>query len=158
MPEYYVPESSSSTERLSCIHDRTVDGVVTVFVGGDIDFATRRSFLDAIVAPSHHAARVVVVDLGAVTFMDSSGVHALLAAQRHLNYRRTSLRLGRLSESVRTILDLTGAIDAFCLNSGARTGGGRANAAAVFQTAREATERMECLADLSRQVRHEPSA
>ena len=55
---------------------------------------------------------LICIDLGDVTFMDCSGVHALLAA-RHV--APTRLRLGRLHPAVRRVLELTAALDAFAL-------------------------------------------
>jgi anti-anti-sigma factor len=52
----------------------------------------------------------IVIDLGAVTFMDSSGVHALVTAFESALAR---LRLGRLIPAVRRVLELTALLDVF---------------------------------------------
>jgi len=54
------------------------DAVATVVVSGELDLATVPQ-LSAIVA-EHRDARVVVLDLNAVTFIDSTGVRALIEA------------------------------------------------------------------------------
>jgi anti-anti-sigma factor len=96
---------------LSCTIEIAPDGTATVCVAGDVDLATAEAFIEAVVAPADQPLRSVVVDLSAVTFMDSRGIHGLLAAQRHLNHRRVGLRLGRLSPSVERTLETAGVLE-----------------------------------------------
>jgi anti-anti-sigma factor len=50
----------------------------------------------------------VALDLGDVTFMDSSGLHVLLATTRRASLVGADLRLVRVSARVRRLLELTG--------------------------------------------------
>lgn len=82
-------------------------GVVRVVAAGEIDLATRQQFAaamsDALACSPH-----VVVDLGLVTFLDSQGVHALIAAQATAEERGGSLTVRRPQPSVRRSLLIAG--------------------------------------------------
>ena len=56
-----------------------------------------------------HAARAkrLVLDLGEVTFMDSSGLGALVRLQRQVNSRSGSLELRGLQPAIRGLIQLT---------------------------------------------------
>ena len=53
-----------------------------VAVGGELDLAVAPWFEAAVAGALAHEPRTVVVDLSAVDFMDSSGVHVLLSVHR----------------------------------------------------------------------------
>jgi anti-anti-sigma factor len=63
---------------------------VVVALTGDLDGATRQVAYDACVASE---SRDIVVDLGAVSFMDCSGYGALMSARAELRKRGGSLTL-----------------------------------------------------------------
>ena len=63
---------------------------VVVALTGELDGATRQVAFDACVASE---SRDIVVDLGAVSFMDCSGYGALMAARAELRRRGGSLTL-----------------------------------------------------------------
>jgi anti-sigma B factor antagonist len=67
-----------------------VDGRRTVHVSGELDLATRDVVHGACVVDG---GRHVTVDLGAITFLDCSGVTGLLAARHQLERRGGSLTL-----------------------------------------------------------------
>ena len=56
------------------------DGVATVVVTGELDLATAPSMSAAVAA--HGDARLLVLDLNAVTFIDSTGVRVLIEADQ----------------------------------------------------------------------------
>jgi anti-sigma B factor antagonist len=58
------------------------------------------------VAPVLDASTKVVLDLGRVRFMDSSGLGALLSCLRKLNERGGDLKLCAISKPVRTVIEL----------------------------------------------------
>jgi anti-anti-sigma factor len=88
--------------------------VVTVLLAGELDLAVEDETHTAIHAAWRLGAQAVVVDLTAVTFMDSTGVQALLAAQSAADAagRRLALRLGPPAERV---LELCGILPRFAL-------------------------------------------
>ena len=82
-------------------------GRVTLRVTGEIDMST---------APSVHEAAICAIrlhptldiDLSAVTFMDSSGLHVLLATKKRADIRGGSLRLLHPTPAVMRVLEVTG--------------------------------------------------
>ncbi|MFF7970722.1 anti-sigma factor antagonist [Streptomyces sp. NPDC007905] len=83
------------------------DGIHVVTVAGEIDHQTGdtlRQALDVSDAPRPR----VVVDLGQVTFMDSSGINVLITAHRALSGAGGWLRLARPGQSVQRVLHIVG--------------------------------------------------
>jgi anti-sigma B factor antagonist len=82
------------------------DGVC-VAVAGEVDVDTAPRMRQALAAALQEASQVVV-DLGAVTFLDSSGLSALIAAQQGADAAGVTLRLRHPAPVVRRLLALTG--------------------------------------------------
>jgi anti-sigma B factor antagonist len=82
------------------------DGVV-LRVHGEVDLETAPR-LRAEVARHLHTGVVVSLHLGGVTFMDSSGLHVLLASLRRASLVGSELRLVEVSGRVQRLLDITG--------------------------------------------------
>ena len=83
------------------------DGIHVLTVVGEIDHETGDTFRQALEVPDAPRPRVVV-DLGQVTFMDSSGINVLIAAHSALSDAGGWLRLARPGESVQRVLHLVG--------------------------------------------------
>jgi anti-sigma B factor antagonist len=80
----------------------------TVYVRGEIDMATASQFQQVL---EHHLTcgpSELLIDLSGVSFMDSSGVHALLVAVRAADQAGSSVALAGTSPQVARVLDLTG--------------------------------------------------
>jgi anti-anti-sigma factor len=76
-------------------------------VTGEIDLATATEFaaeLDAVISEAHSPADV---DLSGVTFIDSSGLHALIRAQEHVAGTEVRLVLVNPSKACRQVLEIT---------------------------------------------------
>lgn len=56
---------------------------------------------------------MLLVDLGGVTFMDSTGLNALLLARTEAARAGTTLHLARPSHTVARVLEITGADQGF---------------------------------------------
>jgi anti-sigma B factor antagonist len=69
----------------------TAGATCTVAISGELDLAVSERFEAEVAAALAQAPSTVVVDLSAVDFIDSSGVHVLLSAHRRAAAR--SLRL-----------------------------------------------------------------
>jgi anti-anti-sigma factor len=82
-------------------------GIITVVVTGEVDLDTAPTVRDEVLRHLREGA-TVELDLGAVTFMDSSGLHVLLATNRRASLVGAQLRLGRVSDRVQRLLELTG--------------------------------------------------
>lgn len=79
---------------LQVTSERTADAVV-VRVTGEVDMNTAPLLEKALAAavPTVTAPTVVVADLGGVTFLDSSGLSALINAHKLCEARPTELRI-----------------------------------------------------------------
>jgi anti-anti-sigma factor len=82
------------------------DDTLVVGVAGDLDLSTVPELIEKLRDPGE--VKGVVIDLLMLTFMDSSGLHALLAARRRLATRGQSVSVVCPAGPVRRILELTG--------------------------------------------------
>lgn len=82
------------------------DGTATVRLSGEIDLAAREELIDTI-APLLDAepGRPLVVDMEAVTFLDSSGISALVTLSTQSD---GALRVRNASNTVRRTLAMSG--------------------------------------------------
>jgi anti-sigma B factor antagonist len=91
--------------------DRDAQGVITVH--GDIDVAGG-PILDAAIRAQENGGPVVI-DLGDVFFIDSSGLRSLLGASRRARDRETSVTLRRVGAEVLRLLEITGTTEHFTI-------------------------------------------
>ena len=70
-----------------------------------LDASNVREFKDAIQAMVRSSSRVVL-DMSGVTFVDSSGLGALISCLRMLNGRRGDFHLCAMNKSVRVLFEL----------------------------------------------------
>jgi stage II sporulation protein AA (anti-sigma F factor antagonist) len=87
----------------------TDDGVVTV--RGEIDRVT----IDRVVHAVEQVRDVAVLELGGVTFLDSSGLQGILLAQQAARARGGDVVLRSPSNVVLRVLEITGLRDAFVI-------------------------------------------
>ncbi|MDQ3384433.1 MAG: STAS domain-containing protein [Actinomycetota bacterium] len=78
-----------------------------VRVRGEIDIATNPMFDAAVASAGEAGVTLLEMDLSEVTFMGSSGLAALLRAQRLLRERGARLVLVRPSRAVTDLLEMT---------------------------------------------------
>ena len=83
-------------------------GAARVQVGGELDIATAPQLERTLDASQ---AQLVVVDLREVTFLDSSGLHAIINAAIRARQDGRRLVLVRVPSNVKRILTLTGISD-----------------------------------------------
>ncbi|MDH6551470.1 stage II sporulation protein AA (anti-sigma F factor antagonist) [Streptomyces sp. SAI-133] len=101
-------EQAEGPERLS-VEQRSVDGVHVVTVRGEIDHATNGALHEALFPEDGASAPArIVVDLSDVTFMDSSGINALLAAHQRASDAQGWLRIAGAQRTVARLLNITG--------------------------------------------------
>jgi anti-sigma B factor antagonist len=81
---------------------------ITMTVRGEIDLATAPQLRHAMTDHLEHGSASLHLDLSGVTFMDSSGVQAMLAVQRRARPRGSDLILFRSSPQVNRLLELMG--------------------------------------------------
>lgn len=86
------------------------DGAVVVRVVGEIDLATAPA-LDAQLRDLEASGDArVILDLGGVEFMDSTGLHSIIRAQRNADCNGHTLAFRRGSPQVQRLLELTGVL------------------------------------------------
>jgi len=86
-------------DRLDCI---------CLVAAGEIDCASAPQFLAPLQRAIVDTDGLILINLGAVTFMDSSGVNALAAARESAGPR---LRIGMLHPATRRVLEMTAVVD-----------------------------------------------
>ncbi len=82
------------------------DDIVAVTIRSDRLDANNANIFKRAMEPVLAGARHAVIDMGAVRFMDSSGLGALLSCQRRMTAAGGTLRLAALQRPVRSIVEL----------------------------------------------------
>ena len=96
------------------IHVHTHGRRPVVVVRGEIDRATAAAFRDALDAALRHGSPIEV-HLGAVSFIDSSGLRVLYDARRRLGQVRDAVVLVDPCPEVRRALEVVGIDDLFTI-------------------------------------------
>jgi anti-anti-sigma factor len=79
-----------------------------VSASGEIDLSTVPALETALLEAQSAALATLIVDLDRVTFLDSSGISALVAAHKRANAAGTGLRIISSARAVRRPLELVG--------------------------------------------------
>ena len=87
------------------------DEMVTIAVRGDLDEAAISVVARAIVDAVSGARGDVVLDLGAVAFIDATALDFLVRARRHVAKRGGTLTLSRPTPEVHRMLAICGIVD-----------------------------------------------
>ncbi|HET6704094.1 STAS domain-containing protein [Amycolatopsis sp.] len=94
MPHHDRPESAAGPPPDSLTVDRRrLDGVEVLTVAGEVDLLTVDDLAAALTPQAEHAEHhgATVLDLTAVTFLDSSGINTILRASRDADSAGTRL-------------------------------------------------------------------
>ncbi|MCL7430388.1 STAS domain-containing protein [Streptomyces sp. YS415] len=86
----------------------TVDGIEVVTLSGEIDYSIRDHLRYALLPPDGARPPRTVVDLSGVTFIDSTGINALIAAHRAATSAHGWLRLANPQQAVLRQLQFLG--------------------------------------------------
>lgn len=92
-----------------------IDPDGTIVVHGDIDIAGGPT-LEAVIL-SRENTEQIVLDLGDVFFIDSSGLRSLLGASRRAQARNSMVALRAVGPEVARLLQITGTTDQFTIES-----------------------------------------
>jgi anti-anti-sigma factor len=84
---------------------------VSVRVRGDVDIQTAPQLQALLDGAIERGARLVLLDLSDVDFLDSSGLRVILAAAEQLRALEGSLLLEGASPAVAQVLEMTGVIE-----------------------------------------------
>lgn len=90
----------------------TTTGEPLVTVSGELDLASADDFLAEVTEAAGDGA-VLVLDLAGVSFMDSTGLGALIKVRNRLVDRGGEITLTAVSPAVERVLELTGMSDVF---------------------------------------------
>ncbi len=87
------------------------DGAVVVRVSGEVDLATAPILDEQLHDLEESEATRLIVDLGGVGFMDSTGLHSIIRAVRHADTNGHSLAFRPASPQVQRLFELTGVLE-----------------------------------------------
>ncbi|GGL62908.1 hypothetical protein GCM10010129_03190 [Streptomyces fumigatiscleroticus] len=100
-------EGAAVPERLLITRTTTDDGACVVTLAGEVDLDGSAQLRDVLLSCLEMAPGTVV-DFGEVTFMDSSGINALITAHQAARERDVWLRLAAPRQAVQRVLQLVG--------------------------------------------------
>lgn len=89
------------------------DAVIVLTLEGELDLASASKLEQELLSVEAGRPRRVVVDLGGLTFMDSTGMRTLALAQRRSLADSHELVLRRGPHQVQRVFELTGSQDTF---------------------------------------------
>jgi anti-anti-sigma factor len=84
-----------------------LDGHMLVKVRGEVDADTAPQFTDALDIAARLPSPLLIIDMSAVTFIDSSACHALVRTRQHADRAGMGLQLRGMTPSCRRVLELT---------------------------------------------------
>ncbi|MFI8837046.1 STAS domain-containing protein [Streptomyces afghaniensis] len=90
------------------IDHTVVDGIRVVTLRGEIDHAATEELAEALLSYGSVTPPRTVVDLSGVTFMDSSGINALIAAHQGMSEAQGWLRIAGAQAPALRVLELVG--------------------------------------------------
>ena len=110
----------STPARDSAVHDLVIeehregDGA-RLQLSGELDLASSNSLVDAVTRLAGSGARDIVLDIGPLVFIDSTGLRALLSSRAVCAEKDATLRLApapeKVSPQVRRLLQVTGLLE-----------------------------------------------
>ena len=83
-------------------------GTAVVTLKGDVDLACVGKLRELLLVATQSAERLVVVDASAATFVDTTAIGVLIAAQRRMDDKNGSLRIVNATVALRRVLRLLG--------------------------------------------------
>jgi anti-anti-sigma factor len=102
------------TNRFECDIQNTDAGAdCVVIVRGDIDLASAGDFESALRKALESSPASIVVDLTALSFIDSSGLRVLVSLSKEAESRGATLGLRNIPRHAQRVLDITGLTEWF---------------------------------------------
>ena len=87
----------------------TVEGSdLVVYLKGEIDISNAESLPAALLAATDGSDTTVLIDIGDVTFLDSSGLRAILMCEATLSREDIALKVRNPSEQSRRVFEISG--------------------------------------------------
>jgi anti-sigma B factor antagonist len=91
------------------------DAELVVLVRGEVDLLTAPMLQDELDDAIGKRPETLVVDLDAVSFLDSSGCNALVQGKRRADVHGVGLELVQLSPACRRVFEIAGLLDLFTI-------------------------------------------
>ncbi|TDD71521.1 STAS domain-containing protein [Actinomadura rubrisoli] len=98
------------------VHQRRYGDHTIVAVGGDIDVETSPRLRDFLLGLVEDGARHLVIDLGRVTFLDSTGLGVMIGVFHRLGAANGSMSFAGGSSAVRGVFHVTQLTKVFALH------------------------------------------
>lgn len=93
------------------ISSEVLEGTTRVRLQGELDLASANAMEERLAAIEEQRPARVVIDLGGLAFIDSSGLRVLLLADSRARESGFELVLAPGPESVQRVFEMTGALD-----------------------------------------------
>jgi len=106
-------DSSAAGDGILAIQQVSDGQGVTLVVAGELDISTVPYLKDKLSGIDHYAAGRVLLDLSELTFIDSTGLACLIAADRDARADGHSLHLRGVQGQVQMLFGLTGVGERF---------------------------------------------
>jgi anti-sigma B factor antagonist len=84
-----------------------------VHVTGEVDLATAPLLRQTLADLADGGARLITLEFGGVTFLDSSGLGVMVAAMKRLELQGGRIRVDHPRDNVRRVFEITGLDQAF---------------------------------------------
>ena len=97
------------------INSRSIEDITVVAPEGRCDRRTEPALAEWLEAASRSGANRIIVDMGGVTFMDSTGLATLIRFMKQCRANGGDLCLANLQQPVRIIFELTRLDSAFMI-------------------------------------------
>ena len=108
-----MPGRTEQPREGCCVECTQTDGRTILTVYGEIDVASVHELERELDAAQKLEPRELVIDLDALSFMDSTGLYVLLRAYRSAKANGYSLMLRRVPDHAMRLLRLTGVVPLF---------------------------------------------
>jgi anti-anti-sigma factor len=90
-----------------------IGSVLNIRMRGELDLAVAEECRLGLEEPLREAGRVVVLDVGGVTFVDSTGLSLLLRTKRSIDANGGRMLIARVSRPVLRLLEASGTVSLF---------------------------------------------
>jgi anti-sigma B factor antagonist len=90
------------------VQTQVADGAIMLTISGELDLVSSPALEQALEDLSAPEARLVMLDMRGLEFMDSTGIHLLVKADQRAHQAGQKFALIRGTEQVQRMLDLTG--------------------------------------------------
>jgi anti-sigma B factor antagonist len=99
---------TEATEPLLSVSIERDGSTAVVKIEGEVEFATAPRLRATLVDLAIEGANPVILDLGAVTFLDSAGISLLIQAKKRLQSAGSDLLLRSPQRNVMRVLEISG--------------------------------------------------